>query len=171
MKSFNRVLHTALLLVAVTSLCRAQQVTSEYDRFHDETVTKLEKTRVAGTDDDHALYLMLTYTVPSKEQPGAKPHTPMLSLFSISPTIHFSVERELIFLVDGERLKLGQMLLIDVQPGKEWIMTALPIDALLRIARAKKVEARVADWEFTFNASQMKALRAFLLKTDPGNSL
>jgi hypothetical protein len=165
MKALTPFLAVVILAGALaTSVC-AQQVNTEYDRFKDETTIKLEKTRVAGTGDDDALYVLVSATFR-----GTKPlaeSAPMLSFFSASPSRHFEYDRELIFLIDGRRVRAGTMLLVDFKEGAEWIMAPLQIETLAQLARAKKIEGKVGDREFILTAKQIEALRAFLARITP----
>ncbi len=155
-----------LIVCLVAAAARAQdkpKVTVEYDRFKDRTALTLHKTRVAGTSDDDALFLLIVQSSPGRRPDPDSVIT--LSFFSGSAVAHFegiAQDRELIFLADGQRIRLGDMALVDAKEGAEWVMIGLPLETLIQLAKSKILEGKAGDREFKLSTAQIGAVREFL---------
>lgn len=78
--------------------------------------------------------------------------------------------RNLTFLVDGESLKLGEMMRNgDVENGgvTEYLNFPIPTDKFLKIVNADKVEVQVGTTEFALKESHLEALRDLASRMTP----
>lgn len=165
-----RVASILLAVLFVSSIGRAQQpkVTFRYDRFKDETHVKLEKTLVRGVNGETGLFLVMASVFTGQGPTGEEKI--LLSFFLQTPDAHFQsrfADRELIFLADGVRVKIGDMSVLDTKPGAEWIGIVTSADALLPLVDVKKIEGKVGDLEFNLSDAQTSAVHDFLKRLTP----
>jgi hypothetical protein len=146
-----------------------------YDRFTDKTLVEIQKVLIFSENRNAILnygigefWLLAGYEY--KGQQKVTPAFVVLGFSSIETTSHtefMSVEnRNLILLVDGERLPLGvlaeRLFHIERVGNEERLELAVPLTTFMKIANAKMVEGRLGRVEFALKDPHLAALRALL---------
>jgi hypothetical protein len=164
------ILLAVLFFVGSNLQAQTTRVTREYDRFKDQTAVKLEKTLIRGIDGEDGLFLVMTsiyHGKPTGEEAIA------INFFLQTPKEHFArpfIDRELIFLADGVRVRLGDVEVVDTKPGAEWIAAATNLVELRSLAGAKKIEGKLGDLEFSFDHDQVSAVHDFMKSLTPARA-
>jgi hypothetical protein len=153
---------------------RPINVHSEYDRFKDVTVVSLATMLIVGKGDYtvakdglSAIYLSGYYGY--KGQNWSKPNNVFIS-FVVLDDVRWefgaSKNRNLILLVDGERMDLGQM---DLQVSTDLynlsrmdLSKAIPFLDFTKIANAREVEAQLGAREFLIEPRHLEGMRALI---------
>jgi hypothetical protein len=140
---------------------RAAQIETQRDRFSDTTVVKV-----------NMLYLFkkpshkLAISLETKVDPKAPDKDTVFANFSsYTQNLYDFGDRELHFLVDGDRLSLGTVERGDLAifPGSaETLFIGIGLTDLERIAGGKKVEMRLGSIECALSDETLSVLREFV---------
>jgi hypothetical protein len=189
----KRNLLIALALFSLLSIVRAQSVLelppkgkykhnkkieSEYDKFRDETTVRLTYLSPLPSIGPVRLYI-----IPSFHYPGKIVKTPEFVVFwfqSSSSDWQFLHDRELLAIVDGERIDLGEALRVEgtvnsSRSGRysssvsvsEMLGLKIPLETFLRIIKAKVVEMRLGNVGFKLADDHLEALKDFASRMSP----
>ncbi len=164
------------LLVLCAEIVAAQShaapaVSSQYDKFKDVTLVRVETMPVVNPGLSLALGFSGSY-------PGRVPITPrfVTAYFSsASNQEHGRYEHNtgVIVLADGERFRLGaatrSIRRIAGDAHLEFMSLDIPFKKLKWIIRAKKVEIQIGNTEFVLSPDYMKALRQFVRSFSPSS--
>jgi hypothetical protein len=185
---------STLLLICLPAICYSQErpagVKAEYDKFKDVTSITLEPQLLYGRDpadtavaaailseatnlplraNYDALIIALRTTV--KSYPIREPEHIGLIILSISNRPRFRHDQELILLIDGKRLRLGNM---DVVTSKEYpdgtietLTMLISYKTFVQIASGDKVEGKIGPQEFLISETLSKQIREFVRRCHP----
>lgn len=151
------------------------KVASNYDRFTDKTTVQIQRTLIFSHDSN----MMINYSIGEfwllagyeySGQQKVKPNFVALGFSAMEATDHTEfrnpANRNLILIVDGERLPLGmmseQLFFIRRVGNEERLEIAIPYNAFAKIANAKRVEGRVGNIEFVLQEKHLAVLRALI---------
>ena len=166
MKFKHLTLAVALLLACAASSMaqQAADITTKYDRFENTTLIQLKPMKITG-----GLYDGVQLGVAFKCLGDAKsclPDKVGLGLIVVMKGAKYDLPGRLTVLADDERFQLGEMTNLgstEVPPlGWNIIATSLvttisPTD-FAKVAKAKKIEMKLDQFEFELNADQKTAL-------------
>jgi hypothetical protein len=165
MKALTRIPLLFVLLSASVLAVGAQdwkpgEIKVDYDRFEDLTTIRIRPMPLDPSITD-GISISALFAFNGQTPPRREPIT--LQIISASDQWRYLYNRELILLVDGERMPMG-MLARDFaveQSGMflESMSKIIPYDIFLRIANAKKVEGRIGRKEFEMTPDYLKAFR------------
>jgi hypothetical protein len=146
------------------------ELIEKYDKFKDITISATSRMYLAANVTFRAALL----------SPGAKPARPETAILYIdaddSVRRLFKSDRSLIFLVDGERLKLGEMDWLDSRyiPGGRYysgsvideLGLTIPWETFLKIANGKVVEFQVATVEAKLDGPHLALLKKLIARVE-----
>lgn len=139
------------------------EVEVKYDRFKDSTLISIEPIPLFGTERN-GLELSVVYGFSGQTPPATKTLIGF-QFFSMSDRQKFALDRELIFLVDGERVRVGAMSLDTATVINGVVFEAMHIgmsySTFSKLANGKKVEGQVGATEFELKTEHLKSLREF----------
>jgi len=100
------------------------------------------------------------------------PKTVLGIFYSVSESEYrkYDISRSVIFLADGERIKLGTAThALDYRNGFyiEVMLIDIPFETLQKISRAKNVEAQIGSTEFVVSSTYLEAMREYARKFAP----
>jgi hypothetical protein len=156
-----------LLFCAAPALCQPvikDETQTVYDKFKNQTTVtrKIALPRVDG--EPPMLQLIAIY--PGREYSRTEMVSWGITFISPERRFHLTHRRRCILLVDEKRIDLGEMMLVGsvmtrVGTAIETITAVLSTDSFLGIARAKKIEMQVGDYETTLELGQLLRIRQF----------
>jgi hypothetical protein len=155
-------LFALVLLIGIIQTASTYKIETQYDKFNDVTKVKLNLMPVPLQSAEE-LWLSAQFT--SKGQKVLPPEEVMLAFVWGSKDGKFSQGNELIVLADGERVRVGKMYRDasyssrHKNPTKEIMALNIPVATFLKIARAKKLEAKMSIHEFALADENLSALR------------
>ncbi len=160
----------AILVACAASFAQnpppASAVSVDYDRFRNETTESVTvKPRLADGDELPRLFVDARFTYRGRKLRAA-PRMFFFSLKWIGPS-RFEAENSFIALVDGQRVRLGDMTRYDRRGNYEALGVDIPYRTFVRIVGAKKVEMQVGSVEFEFTEGVMKELRELAARAKP----
>ncbi len=147
-------------------------IVEDYDKFDQKTTVRLHPLTVKeGLLDEFGIYAGFTY--PGQTFSTPKTVTLGFAYTSVSEAYapRFDKSRDLILLLDGERVPLGTAE-YDKNSAATLIGTMhietmklhLPLPAFARIANARTVEARLGSFEMKLEEKHMQGLRQVLAR-------
>jgi uncharacterized protein (UPF0333 family) len=160
-----------------TSYGRNSRVTQAYDLARNITLVNLKPVRIAGTVSNGLELQAFAYF--HGRTPLEKPVIVSLFIISTAKNETFDSNRELVFLLDGERLSAGTMQRGDRSCWKHarlrrdcayWVEKMdlfVPYRHFRRIVNAKKVEGRIGTRPFELKGISLEALRNFASRLEP----
>lgn len=138
---------------------------TRYDKFKDQTTVLFYPMAVSGTAryllSSEMLGLFAAFTYSGKTQPASVSEV-IIAFTSTSPDWVYLKDRELIALVDGERLPLGEAARdSSVKYGgvEEMLAVTVSYDHLLKLTNARVVEMKLGDREIKLKEKHLEALR------------
>jgi TonB family protein len=151
--------------------------TLSYDRFKDLTTYNMNKMLVFGNNDTTPVIygianISLTGGYYVKGQTWQKPEQVILQFEVLEAFWEYRDQnnRNLIFLVDGERLNLGilgqEEFNVRYIGNLEKLFVSLPYEVFAKIANAKTVETQLGRLEFKLDPRHLEGLR-YLIKPLP----
>lgn len=172
----HRIILIVALLFAFALPSSAQevapyQINEKYDRFEDRTTVTLRDIKVAGTTYE-SLIIGAIFAF-SGTKVTSRPEKIAITAVSMVKGYNFMESTNLVFITDGVRLPLGSMNrisreeLIKGMVQAEGLMAFISYDEFMKIAKAKSVEARLGEVEFTLTAKQLKGFTEFAKKMTP----
>lgn len=138
------------------------QITEQYDKFNDVTNVTLKPMPMPCPLGEEA-WLTARFSYPGRTL--QRPDKVMIGFVFASKEAKFRQSDELIVLVDGERLRVGEMYRdVDFSsrhenPVRETMAQIIPHAIFMRIALAKKIEAKLSIFEFSLSDENLLALR------------
>jgi hypothetical protein len=149
------------------------ELTEKYDKFKDITISATSRMYLAP--NTHSVTFRAAVL-----SPGAKPARPETAILYIdaddSVRRLFKSDRSLIFLVDGERLKLGEMNWLDSRyiPGGRYysgsvideLGLTIPWETFLKIANGKVVEFQVGTVEAKLEGPHLALLKKLIARVE-----
>lgn len=150
-------------------------VVQKYDRFDDSTTTSL-KLNIKGSLMPLRGLTLIIVSHFSGEKPTSKDNPVLITMVGVSSDSDYKNLHSLIFLVDGERIRLGEGTysseFVDVDVLNEHSImekVSYPISqsALKKIINAKTLEAQFGGTQFTFRPHQVIYLQVFDIKITP----
>lgn len=166
MFTFRFTLKIAVFLMAFHGLVLAEEsanITSEYDKFEDKTTVKLKDMPVGDRLQVQAYF---TY-----EGDAIKGNPQKVNLIFISQRNRagYADSNPLIFILDDkDRVNIGNIgRTSSVMTGYsvtvlELMQASIPIKTFIKMANSQKIEGKLFDTVFSFNESQINALRSLL---------
>jgi hypothetical protein len=173
-----------LAIVMISSVTSAQGQTGQelakrtikvgYDRFKDVTSvsTGLLAVRGPGSTEEAMArvsagasvdWITVNIVAAYPGRTPAKPEFLAMALGSVFKAPRFVSDRNLILLLDGERIRLGDM---NFEGGSdisgyhtEMLTIVISYQTFLKMANGRSVEGQVGDVEFSFNGGQLQLLR------------
>jgi hypothetical protein len=147
-----------------------ENVERKEDRFTGETTVSLKPQTVTA-----ALEQRLKVALRYKIKPGGRghaesfiPETVDVVFTSEAPGRVYPGETELVFLIDGERVRRVPAAVNDDRSRlaaegviTQTVFTGMTVETLRRIVRAKTVEMKLGDTEVKLNSELLDAIRAF----------
>ena len=175
--NFMKILCSIMLVIAFSLIGNAQTsvkktfgknvIEKKYDKFKDKTSVLLEL-----TISDYAMFenlRLLAFSSFTGEKAPQKLEDANITFFSVNTKPQYDIYRSLIFLVDGERISLG-----DGEYEKdnsnaliETLKFTLKADVIKKLANSKKVELQLGKNEFVFAESQLEAIKEFYKQLVP----
>ncbi len=165
-----------LNISATPGACQQQQ----YDRFRDATSFDMVVGTIYKTDGKPApptkraggrrvpaeeLRLALAATSSGKQLGVTPPPQVDWYFLSIAPNYRYYDEAEVLMIIDGERVKIGNAyslggsaIFSDVE---ERLRIRVPANLFLRIANAREIEVQIGANEFRLEEAALKAMREF----------
>lgn len=151
-------------------------ILEKYDKFKDRTTFATSPMRLKGT------HISIVFQA-AFGSPGKLPSKPQNATLYIDAddTVRriFKSNRSLIFLIDGERLKLGEMEWLDSTyiPGGRYysgsvideLGIVVPWETLIKIANGQSVEFQVGTVEAALDDSHRALLKKLIAKTETGD--
>lgn len=167
----------SLSIPAKRKFSHKAKITTEYDKFSDETTIGTDYMRRVYQGRDHYLALRAYFSYSGASTPSRPPRYVHLVLASESSRWQYLDPPSLILLTDGERLNLGVMERADSETRYirgvgvsvfEYLDVAVPTATFLQIVNASQVEAQVGgDVEFTLKSEHLEALRDLASRMRP----
>jgi hypothetical protein len=138
------------------------EISEQYDKFKDVTNVTLKPMPMPCPLGEEA-WLTAQFSYPGRTL--KRPDQVIIGFVFASKKAKFGQSVELIVLVDGERLRVGEMYR-DVNftsrhmnPVRETMAQIIPLAIFTRIAHAKKIEAQLGIFEFSLSDENLLALR------------
>jgi hypothetical protein len=138
------------------------KVTQDYDRFKDLTTVSLEMQLTGEAPRGLAVKAVQSF---GGKAPAKAPDKILLAFVSAGDKQEYAIEHGLIFLADGERLKVDNSAYMKDRAGSgyiEMMVIAVPLETLKKVANAHKVEAQLGETEFELDDKQRASLKQFL---------
>jgi hypothetical protein len=163
-----------LILLSLPSTCLAQdapprdgKVTKEYDRFKDSTTVTLDALLAGDYPQGLSVRAIEIFpgTSPTKESSKY-----IFAFLSTGEDLEYELLHDLIFLADGERLKVdNSSYMKQFVRGNylELILIAIPSQTLRKVASATKAEAQIGKTEFVVSGQLKENLKRFLAEVEP----
>ncbi len=141
------------------------EIIDKYDRFKDLTIVYTAKMVLRG--GKRAIRTYAEYNFSGKTP--VKPEKVSLFFYaSAARPIFREEELELNFLVDGERIAVGNMRLSDEEKTKsatrQTVVIVLPFETFARIANSKMVELQIGTLEYKMTDTHLDAFRRLLAR-------
>jgi len=167
-------------VLAIPVAAVAQGVQAKYDRFAQQTrvtVAAGQSTAIMFHGQSAAplvrsVKIVAGFTCPGETQ-GCTPKAAEIVFIGDTADWAFSSLRTLKFLVDGVPIDAGRYSWDGSVYGAyrlaEYMSVEVPPETLMKLAKAKQVEAQLGVYEFTFTAENIEALRALAARL-PGFS-
>jgi hypothetical protein len=140
------------------------QIERKYDRFKDETTVKLNPQqiqRISRPREELTLSVEATY----KGERQVRPKDVNLIFGSMAEHNVYHDEADVIFIIDGKRIKAGTAYMMTALPSpnlvKVTLKLTLPFDTFLEIANGKDVEMQLGQTELKLAEKDIASLRAF----------
>ena len=143
-----------LLVLAVAVSVQAQNLTSKYDKFTDQTTVSLRYFHVG-----HGLNMEAAYSYHGQGERIAPPKIVQLIFAIGGPGNYFTSDVELYVISDEKRFRFPTG---DI--SERAILIAIPWDKFESIMAGKKIEMRLGLDELSLSDEDIKALRDFLPK-------
>jgi len=136
------------------------EVVHKYDRFKDITVVQTPRVLLQGSKRILRSHVELGYA--GKTLDKLEKVSLILNATSSRPMFRDD-NLELNFLIDGERVPLGNMKIVDESQSKtsvkQSISVILTLETLKRIANAKKAEFQIGEFEYKISDAQLALFR------------
>lgn len=181
-KNLTQLIPVLCLMLLCAGHSRAQfpapegSVTSEYDKFTDRVTVGLMQLQVAEKNYEREMdYQRLYLTVLTQYQTRPKPIPDEVTLVFSSWSLwnnRYTDAVELDTIIDGDRKSFGTVKPLgarEVVNGKYVATLGIRISGedFFRLAKAKTVEMRLGDLEFTLDDHAFKMLGAFVTRITP----
>lgn len=153
----------ALIFIAVSAAQAQYPLEISYDKFKDKTTVQTKGLQVTGTQlRGVQLKLIGLHDGNTMKAPGEI----AILFLSAAEEQRFSNDKELIFMLDDTRLKLGDMSLAkrDYSSGTymEALLLPIPLESIRKISNAIHIEGKVGSVEFKLTAEQKAAIGMFV---------
>jgi hypothetical protein len=148
-----------------------REIERKDDRFTNEATFRLKPQPITVTALGQQLKIALEYKAKPKERGRAETFIPKMVdvvFTSVSASRIYEREAELVFLIDGERVRRVPGAVHDdysrLSTEKiltQTIFTGMSVETLRRMRRAKTVEMKLGDAAMKLNSEVLSAIRAF----------
>lgn len=134
----------------------------EYDEFNDFTLVKTSKLLVLDAEAEKMQFTFWT-TCKGKQSKDCG-DAPFASIGLLSKHDNLAFSKTVLAIADGERLDLGEAVLIKTEPEDGWqfhsLMMTFKPDQFQKIARAKVLKMQIGGvLAFSFSAAQLKEMK------------
>lgn len=143
-----------------------QLIEKKYDRFKDETTVKLKPQKIRETAQPKE-ELSLSVEAKYKGDRPARPREVYMIFDSVSEQSLYHNDAEVMFIVDGKRIEVGEAYTVTTMPiypnsRRAVLKLTAPFNLFSEIVNGEIVEMRLKKTEVTFTPSTIAALRAFV---------
>lgn len=163
-KHFTLAITFVLTCAAASMAQQVVDITTKYDRFENTTMIHLKPMKIIGGLYD-GVHLGVSFKCPGDVR-FCQPDKIALGFIVVLKGARYDLPGQLTILADDERFRLGEMANLGSTevPPRGWnimattlFTTITPVD-FIKIAKAKKIEMKLDQFEFELNSDQKTAL-------------